>query len=69
MAIKIGQRVQVKNPRSGLSDKVKAQLEQNPSANVAGYRVVDGSAVGIVVKFDSGLITWFFQEELDDGNS
>ena len=29
------------------------------------FKMVDGSNVGLVVKFDDGFATWFFEDELE----
>jgi hypothetical protein len=65
MAIGIGQKVRVAKIRDGLMVGIMKQIEQQPQGQVTGYRVVDGSDIGIVVNFGNGFSTWFFEEELD----
>lgn len=67
MAIGIGQKVRIAKIRDGLSAGIMKQIGQQSAGKVKGYRVVDGSAVGVVVDFGNGFSTWFFEEELDSG--
>ena len=41
-----------------------SKLKTNPVGTVDSFRMVDGSGVGLVVKFD-GFTTWFFEDELE----
>lgn len=63
--MEIGQKVKVRGviDRSMPSKMVK-QIQQNPVGTIVGYKMLDGSAVGLVVEFSSELSTWFFEEEL-----
>jgi hypothetical protein len=40
-------------------------LKKNPVGTVSEYKMVDGSGVGFVVKFDETFSTWFFEDELE----
>ncbi len=31
---------------------------------IKGYKMTDGSGVGVVVQFDDNSATWFFEDEL-----
>lgn len=64
--MEIGQKVKVRGviDRS-MSGKMVKQIQQNPVGTIVGYKMLDGSAVGVVVKFDEKLSTWFFEEELE----
>jgi hypothetical protein len=62
--MEIGQKVRVQRVRDRIPDDVVSKLKQNPVGVIQGYRVVDGMGIGLVVKFDSGLCTWFFEDEL-----
>lgn len=67
--MEIGQKVKVQGviDRS-MSGKMVKQIQQNPVGTIVGYKMLDGSAVGVVVKFDEKLSTWFFEEELEQVN-
>jgi len=41
------------------------KIKENPLGTVDSFRMVDGSGVGVVVKFDIGFATWFFEDELE----
>jgi len=68
-AMEIGQKVKVQGviDRS-MPGKMVRQLQQNPVGTIVGYKMVDRSEVGFVVKFDEELSTWFFEEELEQVN-
>lgn len=65
MAIEIGQKVKVRRLRDQIPADILSQLKQNKVGTVAGYKMVDGSGVGFVVKFNNQFSTWFFEDELE----
>jgi hypothetical protein len=65
MSIEVNQKVKVRRLRDKLPADIVAQLKQNPVGTVTGYKMVDGSGVGYVVKFSNNLATWFFPDELE----
>ncbi len=65
MAIEVGQRVKVRRLRDRIPANMVSQLKANPVGTVDSFRMVDGSGVGLVVKFDVGFATWFFEDELE----
>ena len=64
MAIEVGQRVKVRRLRDRMPANIVSKLKANPVGTVDSFRMVDGSGVGLVVKFD-GFATWFFEDELE----
>ena len=64
MAIEVGQKVKVRRLRDRIPANIVGKLKQNPVGTVDSFRMVDGSGVGLVVKFD-GFATWFFEDELE----
>ena len=64
MAIEVGQKVKVRRLRDRIPADMVGKLKVNPVGTVDGFRMVDGSGVGVVVKFD-GFATWFFEDELE----
>ncbi len=64
MAIEVGQKVKVRRLRDRIPANIVSQLKANPVGTVDSFRMVDGSGVGLVVKFD-GFATWFFEDELE----
>ncbi|MEO9125442.1 MAG: DUF2862 domain-containing protein [Microcoleus sp.] len=65
MAIEVGQRVKVRRLRDRIPANMVGKIKENPLGTVDGFRMVDGSGVGVVVKFDIGFATWFFEDELE----
>jgi Protein of unknown function (DUF2862) len=65
VAIEVGQKVKVRRLRDRLPEKVVSQLKQNSVGTVEGYKMVDGSGIGFVVKFNNSFATWFFEDELE----
>ncbi|TAG93756.1 MAG: DUF2862 domain-containing protein [Oscillatoriales cyanobacterium] len=64
MAIEVGQKVKVRRLRDRMPANIVSKLKANPVGTVDSFRMVDGSGVGLVVKFD-GFATWFFEDELE----
>ncbi|MEL7035312.1 MAG: DUF2862 domain-containing protein [Cyanobacteria bacterium J06592_8] len=65
MAIEIGQKVKVRGIKERVPANIVSKLKQNPFGVVEGYKMVDGSGVGFVVKLDDQTSTWFFEDELE----
>lgn len=63
MGLEIGQKVKVVRVRDRVSRDVAGYLGK--SGVISQFKMVDGSGVGVVVKFDEGRYsTWFFEDEL-----
>ncbi|AUT01153.1 cytochrome b6f subunit PetP [Aliinostoc sp. HNIBRCY26] len=60
--MEIGQKVQVFRLRDRVSAVVAQKLGK--VGIIAGYKVTDGSGVGVVVQFDDNTSTWFFEDEI-----
>ncbi|MEC4813746.1 MAG: DUF2862 domain-containing protein [Scytonema sp. PMC 1069.18] len=58
----IGQKVKVFRLRDRVSAPIVKRLGQ--VGTIQGFRMTDGSGVGVVVKFDDNFTTWFFEDEL-----
>ncbi|MEM8603158.1 MAG: DUF2862 domain-containing protein [Cyanobacteria bacterium P01_H01_bin.121] len=67
--MEIGQKVKVCRVRDRISADLVARLKQQSIGEVQGYKVVDGSGVGVVVKFGDSFSTWFFEDELEPASS
>lgn len=63
MAMEVGQKVRVRRLRDRTSQAVVARLGK--TGEVRQFKMVDGSGVGIVVRFEDGFSTWFFEDELE----
>jgi hypothetical protein len=60
--MEIGQKVKVYRLRDRVSQPIVKRLGQ--VGVIEGYKMTDGSGVGIVVKFDDNFATWFFEDEI-----
>lgn len=60
--MEIGQKVKVYRLRDRVSPAVVNKLGK--VGTIKGYRMTDGSGVGVVVQFDDNSATWFFEDEL-----
>lgn len=65
MAIEVGQKVKVRRLRDRIPAQMIGKIKQNPIGTVDGFRMVDASGVGVVVKFEGNFSTWFFEDELE----
>ncbi len=61
--MEIGQKVRVRRLRDRSPKEVIERLGK--TGVISDYKMVDGSGVGIVVKFDDSFKTWFFEDELE----
>jgi hypothetical protein len=62
MAVEKGQKVKVVRLRDRVNKDIADRLGQ--TGIVEEFKMVDGSGVGAVVKFDDDYATWFFEDEL-----
>jgi len=60
--MEIGQKVKICRLRDRVSPAIVKRLGE--IGTIKGYRMTDGSGVGIVVEFDDTSSTWFFEDEL-----
>jgi hypothetical protein len=60
--MEVGQKVKVFRLRDRVSAPIAKKLGQ--IGIIEGYKMTDGSGVGVVVKFDDNTSTWFFEDEL-----
>lgn len=61
--MEVGQKVRVCRIRDRVSGDVAQKLGQ--VGTIYGYRMTDGSGVGIRVKFEDHVQIWFFDDELE----
>ena len=60
--MEIGQKVKVYRIRDRVNRNVAGTLGK--VGTIEGYKMTDGSGVGVVVKFDDRSSTWFFEDEI-----
>lgn len=61
--MEIGQKVRVRRLRDRASQDVIKRLGK--TGVIKDFKMVDGSGVGALVKFDDNFATWFFEDELE----
>lgn len=61
--MEIGQKVRVRRLRDRSPKEVIARLGK--TGVIKEFKMVDGSGVGIVVRFEDNFATWFFEDELE----
>ena len=60
--MEIGQKVKVYRLRDRVSPPVAKRLGQ--VGIIQSFKMTDASGVGVMVKFEDNLVTWFFEDEL-----
>ncbi len=63
MQVEVGQKVRLCRLRDRAPEDVIKHLGQ--TGTVQGYKMVDGSGVGVIVAFEDRFSTWFFEDELE----
>jgi hypothetical protein len=63
-AISIGTKVRVTRVRDRIPAGLVAALKADPTGTVKGYRMTDGTGVGVVVELADGTTSWFFDDEI-----
>lgn len=61
--MEIGQKVRVRRLRDRSPQSVINQLGK--VGVIQGFKMTDGSGVGVIVQFDNKFSTWFFEDELE----
>jgi len=61
--MEVGQKVRVRRLRDRVPDEVINLLGQ--IGTIEGYKIVDGSGVGVTVRFNGQIKAWFFEDELE----
>lgn len=60
--MEIGQQVKVYRLRDRVSPLIVKRLGQ--VGTIKGFKMLDGSNVGVVVQFEDNYTTWFFEDEI-----
>lgn len=60
--MEIGQQVKVYRLRDRVSPPIVKRLGQ--VGTITGFKMLDGSNVGVVVQFEDKYATWFFEDEI-----
>ncbi|MCP9851004.1 DUF2862 domain-containing protein [Cyanobium sp. Morenito 9A2] len=62
--VQIGTRVKVTRVRDRIPAEMVELLRSDATGTVSGYRMTDGSGVGVVVTLSDGSNGWFFDDEI-----
>ena len=52
-----------------VSDELSEILSKNPVGQVIGYKITDGTDIGLIIKLNNGSSAWFFNHELNQIDS
>jgi len=63
-AITIGSKVRVTRVRDRIPAGLVAALKADPTGTVTGFRMTDGTGVGVVLELADGSTSWFFDDEI-----
>ena len=63
--MEIGQKVKVRGIIDRIPASIVKKIQKNPVGTIEDFKMLDRSEIGLVVKFDEGFSTWFFEEELE----
>jgi hypothetical protein len=58
-----GQKVRVRKIRDVVEANIGRKLGE--VGTVAGFKIVDGSDIGLIIQFEDKTSAWFFEEELE----
>ena len=59
-------RVEINEVKDRLPKETLEIIRKEPVVELVGYKMVDGNQFGLVVKLESGEISWFFENELSE---
>jgi len=64
VAISIGSKVRVTRVRDRIPAGLVASLKADPTGTVTGFRLTDGTGVGVRAGPADGTTSWFFDDEI-----
>lgn len=62
--VQIGTRVKITRVRDRIPAEMVELLRSDATGSVLGFKMTDGSGVGVVVKLSDGSSGWFFDDEI-----
>ncbi|APD47542.1 DUF2862 domain-containing protein [Synechococcus sp. CS-602] len=63
-SIDIGSRVRITRVRDRIPADLVEALKSDASGTVSGFKMTDGSGIGVVVELSNGSSGWFFDDEI-----
>jgi hypothetical protein len=62
--VQIGTRVKITRVRDRIPAELVNLLRSDATGSVQGFKMTDGSGVGVVVELSDGSSGWFFDDEI-----
>jgi len=62
--ITVGSKVKITRVRDRIPADLVEVLKSDASGTVKGYKMTDGSGIGVVVELSNGSTGWFFDDEI-----
>ena len=59
-------KIEINEVKDRIPKDILEMIKKEPVVELVGYKMVDGNQFGLVVKLNSGEISWFFENELSE---
>ena len=59
-------KIEINEVKDRIPKDLLEMIKKEPMVELVGYKMVDGNQFGLVVKLNSGEISWFFENELSE---
>ena len=59
-------KIEINEVKDRIPKNILEMIKKEPIVELIGYKMVDGNQFGLVVKLNSGEISWFFENELSE---
>ena len=59
-------KIEINEVKDRIPKNILEMIKKEPIVELVGYKMVDGNQFGLVVKLNSGEISWFFENELSE---
>ena len=59
-------KIEINEVKDRIPKDILEMIKKEPIVELVGYKMVDGNQFGLVVKLNSGEISWFFENELSE---
>ena len=59
-------KIEINEVKDRIPKDILEMIKKEPVVELVGYKMVVGNQFGLVVKLNSGEISWFFENELSE---
>ena len=59
-------KIEINEVKDRIPNEILELIKKEPIVELVGYKMVVGNQFGLVVKLNSGEISWFFENELSE---